>query len=161
MPARLRHLLLTLLVVGALLPAREARALDAIVFASTASPSDLWGSGLGASLSSTLFHLVMLDAELARQGYETADGRLLSFSVAAALAPSFGRLTVYAGFGVGVQRQTVGEFSDNGSLSSLLAGVKLRLGLIVLRGEYRTFDLSGTPIIPLDHRIYVGAGISF
>jgi hypothetical protein len=62
---------------------------------------------------------------------------------------------------VGLQRQTVGGFSDNGTLSSLLAGAKLRLGLVVLRGEYRTFDLSGTPIIPLDHRLYVGAGISF
>jgi hypothetical protein len=155
-PLRLLPLLALLLASG-----REARALDALVFASRASPEEAWGSGIGASLSSTLFHLVMLDAELARQGNEVDDGRLLSFSVAAALAPSFGRLTVYAGFGVGLHRQTVGEFSDNGTLSSLLAGAKLRLGLVVIRGEYRTFDLSGTPILPLDHRLYLGAGISF
>ncbi len=43
----------------------------------------------------------------------------------------------------------------------MLAGVKLKLGLLVVRAEYRTFELSGTPIIHLDHRIYVGAGISF
>jgi hypothetical protein len=62
MSGRLRPLFLPILVVGVLLAGREARAMDAIVFASTGSPGDAWGSGLGASLSSNLFHLVMLDA---------------------------------------------------------------------------------------------------
>jgi hypothetical protein len=39
--------------------------------------------------------------------------------------------------------------------------VKLKLGLLVVRAEYRTFELSGTPLLDLDHRIYAGAGISF
>ncbi|HVQ32085.1 MAG TPA: hypothetical protein VMV21_20975, partial [Vicinamibacteria bacterium] len=85
--------LLQLLVCAlalALLEARPVRALEAIVFASTGSPTDVWGGGLGASLSSSLFHVVMLDAELARQSYETADGKLLTFSVAACLAPTLG-----------------------------------------------------------------------
>jgi len=141
--------------------ARPARALEAIVFVSAGSPSEVWGSGLGASLSSSLFHIVMLDAELARQGYEPADGKLLSFSVAACLAPTFGHFTPYAGFGVGLHRQTLGNQSDNGTLNSLVAGGKLRLGLLMLRAEYRTFVLSGSPFVELNHRIYAGAGISF
>ena len=155
--ARLSILVLLALAFGA----RPARALEAIVFISSASPSDVWGTGVGASLSSSLFHVVMLDAELARQNYEVADGRLLSFSVAACLAPSFGRFTPYAGFGVGLHRQTLGESGDNGTLSSLLAGAKFRVGLLVVRAEYRTFALSGSPFVALDHRLYAGAGISF
>jgi hypothetical protein len=140
---------------------RPARALEAIVFVSSGSPGDVWGSGLGGSLTSSLFHLVMLDAELARQNYETADGKLLTFSVAACLAPSFGHFTPYAGFGVGLSRETLGSLSDNGTLSSLVAGGKFRLGLLMLRAEYRTFALSGTPFVELNHRVYVGGGISF
>lgn len=142
-------------------PPATARALEATVFLSAASPGEAWGQGLGASLTSTWFKLVMLDAELARQGYETADGKLLSFSVAACLAPSFGRLTPYAGFGIGLQRQSLGDFSDNGTLRSLMVGVKLHLGLVLLRAEYRTFELSGSSLVPLDYRVYAGAGISF
>ena len=148
---------LALLAMGA----RPARALEAIVFLSTGSPSDVWGSGVGASLSSSLFHVVMLDAELARQNYDTADGRLLTFSVAACLAPSFGKFTPYAGFGVGLHRQSLGDQSDNGTVSSLVAGGKFRIGLLMLRAEYRTFAVSGSPFVTLDHRIYAGAGISF
>ena len=155
----LRLLICALAVVT--LEARPARGLEAIVFLSSGSPSDVWGSGVGASLSSSLFHVVMLDAELARQGYDTAEGKLLSFSVAACLAPSFGHFTPYAGFGVGLQRQTLGNSSDNGTLSSLIAGGKLRIGLLMIRAEYRTFSVSGSPFVPLDHRIYAGAGISF
>lgn len=150
-----------LLIGLSLGPAATAHALEATVFLSTASPGEAWGQGLGASLTSRLFKIVMLDAELARQGYETAEGKLLSFSVAACLAPSIGRLTPYAGIGVGLQRQELGEFSDNGTLTSLMAGVKVHLGLLVLRAEYRTFELSGSPLLPMDHRIYAGAGISF
>jgi hypothetical protein len=152
---------LVLLIALILGPTATARALEATVFLSTASPGEAWGQGLGASLASTWFKVVMLDAELARQGYETADGKLLSFSVAACLAPSFGRLTPYAGLGFGLQRQELGGFSDNGTLTSLMVGAKVNLGLLVLRAEYRTFELSGTPLVPLDYRFYAGAGISF
>jgi hypothetical protein len=161
MPARRRLPLVALAGFALLVGARPASALEATVFVSSASPGDVWGSGLGASLTSTWFHVVMLDAELARQGYEAAEGKLLSFSVAACLAPSFGRLTPYAGFGVGLHRQTLGELSDDGTLKSLVVGAKLRFGLLVLRAEYRTFDLSGTPLVELDHRLYAGAGLSF
>ena len=153
--------LLTCALAVFALEARPARALEAIVFLSKGSPTDVWGSGIGASLSSSLFHLVMLDAELARQSYDTADGKLLTFSVAACLAPSFGHFTPYAGFGVGLHRQSLGDASDNGTLSSLVAGAKFRVSLLVIRAEYRTFAISGSPFITLDHRIYAGAGISF
>ena len=42
-----------------------------------------------------------------------------------------------------------------------MVGAKVNLGLLVLRAEYRTFELSGTPLVPLDYRVYAGAGISF
>lgn len=159
---RSRGAVTVFLLIGlSLFPLATACALEATVFLSTASPREAWGQGLGASLTSTWFKIVMLDAELARQGYETSDGKLLSFSVAACLAPSFGRLTPYAGFGVGLQRQSLNEFDDNGTLRSLIVGAKVNLGLIVLRAEYRTFELSGTALVPLDYRVYAGAGISF
>lgn len=150
-----------LLIGLSLLPGATARALEATVFLSTGSPREAWGTGLGAALTSTLFKVVMLDAELARLGNETAEGKLLSFSVAACLAPSFGRLTPYAGLGVGLQRQTLGGFEDTGTLKSLMVGAKVSLGLVVLRAEYRTFELSGSPLVTLDYRVYAGAGISF
>jgi len=156
----LARLLITGLALLAL-EARPARALDAIVFLSAGSPSDVWGGGLGASLSSSLLHVVLLDAELARQNYDSADGKLLSFSVAACLAPSFGHFTPYAGFGVGLYRQSLGDASDNGTTTSLVAGAKFRVALLVIRAEYRTFAYSGNSFITLDHRVYAGAGISF
>jgi hypothetical protein len=160
-PGTRRRFLATAVVVLLFsLAARPVHAIEATVFVSNAFPSELWGSGLGASLTSTWFKLVMLDAELARQNYEVSEGRLLSFSVAACLAPSFGRLTPYAGFGVGLHRQTFGEFGDNGTHTSLIVGGKLRFGLLVLRAEYRTFEL-GASLPELDHRVYAGAGISF
>jgi hypothetical protein len=42
-----------------------------------------------------------------------------------------------------------------------MAGAKLRLGLVLLRAEYRAFELSGSPLLDLDHRVYAGVGISF
>ena len=36
-----------------------------------------------------------------------------------------------------------------------------RIGLVVLRAEYRTFDLSETPLLELDKRFSAGVGISF
>lgn len=140
---------------------RPAAAIEAVAFLSTGSPGETWGRGIGAALTSTWFKIVMIDAELARQTYDGVDGQLLSFSAAACLAPSFGRFVPYAGFGVGVHRQTLGPLSDNGTLTSLMVGGRLKLGLLVLRAEYRTFELSGNPLVSLEHRISVGAGISF
>ena len=151
-----------LLVAGlGLASARPARALEITGFLSSGSPTEAWGMGMGAALTTTWFKIVMLDVELARQGYETGDGRLLTFSAAACLAPPIRRLTPYAGFAVGVQRQTLDTFSDNGTHTAFLAGIKVRLGLVLLRGEYRAFELSGSPILDLDHRLYAGVGISF
>jgi hypothetical protein len=161
MPARRGLALVAVAGLALLAVARPASALEATVFLSSASPGDVWGSGVGASLTSTWFHVLMFDAELARQNFETAEGKLLTFSVAACLAPSFGPFTPFAGLGVGLHRQTVGELTDNGTLKSFLVGGKVRFGLLVLRAEYRTFELSGPPLVEMDHRIYAGAGISF
>ena len=62
---------------------------------------------------------------------------------------------------MGVQRTDPGRFGDNGTLKSVLGGVKLKLGLLVMRAEYRTFELSGTPLLALDQPHLAGAGISF
>jgi hypothetical protein len=148
-----------LLVVLAL-SACPARAFEAVVFISQAAPSDAWGRGLGASLTTTWFKVVALDAELARQGYDVAEGKLLSFSGAALFAPPFGRFTPYAGLGFGLYRETFGGTSDDGTLRSLVIGGKLKFGLLVIKAEYRSFDLSGPPLVEMNHRYYVGAGIN-
>jgi len=42
-----------------------------------------------------------------------------------------------------------------------ILGAKVKLGLLVVKVEYRKLGLSGTPLIPMDHRLSAGAGISF
>jgi hypothetical protein len=150
-----------LLAVIAVVSDSSAAALEATVFISSASPGSTWSGGVGASLTSTFFHIAAFDAELARQGYQSADGRLLSFSVSAMLAPSFGRFTPYAGLGVGLFHESLGNLSDNGTLHSLIAGGKFRIGILVLKAEYRTLQLQATPLVEINHRVYAGAGISF
>jgi hypothetical protein len=142
------------------LPAASSTAFEAVLFVSDGAPTEVWGRGVGAALTTTWFKVIAIDAELARQGYDNAEGNVLSFSAAAMLAPSFGRFTPYAGLGVGLFRETFGTTSDDGTLRSLIVGGKLKFGLLVLKAEYRTFNLSGPPLVELDHRIYVGAGIS-
>ena len=34
-------------------------------------------------------------------------------------------------------------------------------GMLVVKGEYRRYDLSGDPLLPLDHRFSAGAGVTF
>jgi hypothetical protein len=62
---------------------------------------------------------------------------------------------------VGVFRQTLGTQSDTGTLHCLVLGLKFRAGLVVLRGDYRSYRLSGEPLVKLDQRLTLGGGISF
>ena len=155
---RLAAVSLFLLTVG---PAAAAGAGDATLFAAWPSPSDTWARGYGATLSSTWFQVVSFEAEAARIPGETPDGNMTSFTGSALLAPPIGFLTPYGGLGIGLFRQTLGTLSDTGIVRASILGAKVKLGLLVVKVEYRKLGLSGTPLIPMDHRLSAGAGITF
>ncbi len=140
-----------------------ARAGDVTAFVALPSPTDRWNHGFGAALSSTWFNLVTFEGEAARIPGETTDTSMSSFTASALLSPPIGALTPYGGIGVGLFRQNVGNFeSDTGRLTAWIVGAKVKLGgLIVLKGEYRRLDLSGTPLLDMDSRYSAGAGIAF
>ncbi len=139
----------------------RADAGDVTAFVTLPAPTDTWGRGYGAALTSTWFHAVSFEAEAARLPADLTDASMTTFTASAFLAPPIGSVTPYAGLGVGVFRQTFGTDSDVGTLRAYTLGAKLQLGLVVLKGEYRKIELSGTPLLPMTARITAGAGISF
>ena len=138
---------------------------DLIVFGCTASPTEDWGRGYGAALSSTWFEVISFEGEAARvSGDELgglADVGMTSFTASALVAPPVGRLVPYGGIGLGFFRQTDDVSADTGRLRAFILGAKLHLGILVLKGDYRRLDLSGEPLLPIETRLAVGAGISF
>jgi len=153
-----------LVAVLALLPALAGRAQagDVVVFASWPSPTNKWGTGYGAAYSQTLVPLVGFEFEAAQQPGERADETMNTFSASAFLVPPIGPLTPYGGLGIGFFRQTVDTRSDTGTFHALILGVKLKLGgILVLRGDWRRISLSGEPLIPVEYRVSIGAGLSF
>jgi hypothetical protein len=139
-----------------------ARAGDISAFLATAAPSATWGRGYGGTFSTSWFGVVNLEGEAAQQAGEEADSGMASFTASALIAPPVGFLVPYGGVGVGLFRQTLGKRSDFGTLKALVLGVKVKIGpVLVLKGEYRSYDLSGEPLLALDHRFSAGAGITF
>ena len=138
-----------------------ARAGDITAFVALPAPTDTWGRGYGATLSSTWFQAINVEGEAARLSGDRTDAAMTSFTAAALLAPPIGVLTPYGGVGVGVFRQTLGSVSDTGTLKAFILGAKVKLGLVVIKGEYRKITLSGTPLLDMTARISAGAGISF
>ena len=138
-----------------------ARAGDITAFIAQPAPTETWGRGYGATLSSTWFQAINLEGEAARLPGDRTDAAMTSFTAAALLAPPIGVLTPYGGVGVGVFRQTLGTVSDTGTLKAFILGAKVKLGLVVIKGEYRKITLSGTPLLDMTARISAGAGISF
>jgi len=138
-----------------------ARAGDITAFVTLPAPTENWSRGYGATLSSTWFQVVNLEAEAARLPGERTDGAMTTFTGSALLAPPIGVLTPYGGLGVGLFRQTLGSVSDTGTLRAFILGAKVKLGLVVIKGEYRRITLSGTPLLDMTARISAGAGISF
>ena len=138
-----------------------ARAGDITAFVALPAPTETWGRGYGATLSSTWFQAINLEGEAARLPGDRTDAAMTSFTAAALLAPPIGVLTPYGGVGVGVFRQTLGTVSDTGTLKAFILGAKVKLGLVVIKGEYRKITLSGTPLLDMTARISAGAGISF
>lgn len=149
----------TLLLAMACAP--SARAADVTAFVSLTSPTDLWGRGYGAAFSSTWFKLANFEAEAARFPGQSLDAAMTAFTASAFLAPSIKKLTLYAGPGVGVYRQTRNLRTDNGVLKTFALGGKLKLGLLMLRAEWRYVSLPSEALIPADSRVYAGAGIDF
>jgi hypothetical protein len=138
-----------------------AHALEVTVFLSDARPS-VWGTGVGATLTTTWLKLLCLEAELARQPGLPIDSSMTSFGATALLAPPIGPLTPFGGLGVGLFRQSRGSLTDNGTLKAFVLGAKLKIaGLVVIRAEYRAIDLSGEPPLGMDKRFSGGIGISF
>ncbi len=154
-----RSLIAVVLALATVAPSAQASELS--VFVSSAAPADSWRRGVGATLSTTWFRLVNLEAELARQPHEFGDGAMTSFAAGALLAPRIGALKPYAGVGVGLFRQTLGARSDTGTLSAFMLGVKVEVGLLLLRGEYRRINLSGDPLVPIERRLSAGIGLAF
>jgi hypothetical protein len=138
-----------------------AEAGDITAFVTLPAPTDRWDRGYGASLSSTWFSVIGLEGEAARLPGQDLEGSMTSFTGSALLAPPLGIVTPFGGVGVGVFRQSLGSETDLGTLRAFILGVKVKLGLVVVKGEYRKIELSGEPLLPMTARVSVGAGISF
>jgi opacity protein-like surface antigen len=152
---------LALLLLLALAGAGPASAGEVSAFVGFPTPTDTWGRSYGATLSSTWFQLVALEGEAARVRGEDPENGMTSFSASALLAPPIGFFTPYGGLGVGVFRQTAADDSDTGILRAFILGAKMKIGLVVVRAEYRHLDLGDAPMLPMDRRVSVGAGIAF
>lgn len=157
----IRRLVPFALVLLGALAGGPAAAGDVTAFVTFPSPSDVWARGYGAALTSTWFHVIGLEAEAARMPIEGAEGTMTSFSGSALLAPPVGPIVPYGGVGVGLFRQSLGSSADTGILHCFILGAKLKLGLLVVRGDYRSLKLGGDPLLPMDKRFSLGAGISF
>jgi hypothetical protein len=150
-----------LAIVVLLLLAPTAHAGEITAFVGFPSPRETWGRSYGATLTTTWFKAIALEGEAVRVRGDDVDDNMTTFSGTALLAPSIGLVTPFGGFGVGIFRQTSGTRSDNGILHAFVLGAKLRLGLVVLRGEYRQLELGDAPLLPMDKRLSFGAGLSF
>lgn len=156
---RLLPVALALAVLLAAAP--SAGAGDVTAFITFPSPSDAWDRGYGAALTSTWFQVVALEAEAARIPLDSAEGTMTSFTGSVLLAPPLAALVPYGGVGIGIYRQSVADTGDTGTLRTFVLGAKLKLGLLVVRADYRSLRLSGDPLLPMDRRISIGAGITF
>jgi hypothetical protein len=152
----------TLLLVGLLQAARPVAAGELTAFLAFPSPSDPWGHGYGAALSAGFLRVLSFEGEAAQIPGNISGANMNSFTASAFLSPPIGPLSLYGGLGVGLFRQTLGPDSDTGHFTAVVVGAKAHLGgLFVLRADYRWITLSGVPLLPLDHRFALGAGISF
>lgn len=152
---------LSLALLALLVGSREASAGDVTAFVTFPSPGDQWNRGYGAALSTSWFQAINLEGEAARIPGALGDSNMTSFTGSALLAPPLGPLVPYGGFGVGLYQQTVGDDSDTGVVRCFVLGVKLKLGLAVLKGEYRRITLPDDALIEMDRRYSFGAGVSF
>ena len=160
-PGRPSVLLLAAAAVALAAVPEPVTAGDVTAFVALPAPTDIWGRGYGATLSSTWFQAINLEGEAARLPGDSTEAAMTSFTGSALLAPPIGIVTPYGGLGIGLFRQTLGAASDTGTLRAFILGAKIKIGLVVVKGEYRRLTLSGTPLLPMTARISAGAGITF
>ena len=143
---------------------QAASAGEITLFWSRNSPRETWRDGLGATLTLGLVKVAQVEVEGAR-GLDAANvQRITYFTGGAALKLPFTKITPFAGVGVGVYHQSVGDSWMINTHAATFVGVKARIAdLLVLRGEYRRLQMHGlsTPFQPLESRITLGAGIAF
>ncbi|HET7291494.1 MAG TPA: hypothetical protein VFM88_03625 [Vicinamibacteria bacterium] len=145
-----------------LLAAPRATAGEITAFLAVAKPDEVWAGGWGGAFSLSLFSVVHFEGELCRLPGELEGASMYTLTGSVLAAPPLGSLVPYAGLGIGGFRQEFGATSDTGTLHALIAGLKLKLGpIFVVKGEYRRIDLSGEPLLEIEHRFSVGAGLSF
>jgi hypothetical protein len=151
---------LLLPLLGAPCPAGAG---DVTAFISWPTPQEEWATGYGAGLASGLLPFLQLEAEAARARYEKSDdGSMTYFTGSILVAPPLGAVTPYGGLGFGLYRQSLLVDTETNVFRALILGAKLKLGgLLVVKGEYRRYELSGDVLVPLDDRFSLGAGISF
>lgn len=159
MRARVRLALAVAVLLGA--AALPARAVDLTVFVSGGSPGETWKRGFGGTFGMTLFKVAGLEAELARQPLEPSEGHLDTLTGAALLAPPIGRFVPYAGLGVGAYRRSLLGDTDTSTHTCFIVGLKVRLGMFLLKGDYRSYDHLQDAAGSLDSRVSLGAGIAF
>ena len=150
------------IAVLAALPTRDARAAEISVLLGGGSPGASWSTAWGGILTISLFNIVSGEIEGARQGGAFSGTSLYTAAAKAYLAPSFGRLVPYAGIGAGLYHESLPQGSDQGTSGLVFVGVKLKFPVgLVLRGEYQWVDLPDAAPVPLDHRYFIAAGLSF
>jgi hypothetical protein len=155
---RRRRLAIACLLAACL--ARPALAGDVTLFAARVNPTENWGTGYGAALSSTWFTALNLEAEAARLPGARTEDIMTTFTGSAFLAPPLGKIVPYGGVGIGYYRQSRNDRSDSGFIHTLAFGAKLKLGLLLVRGEWRRLTIS-EPMIQVDSRVSAGLGINF
>jgi len=151
----------SLVALATLAVAPPARAGEIALFIAEPRPTELLTKAWGGSLSGSFFRLFTFEGEFAKYpGIYEGQG-MTTFSAGGFLTPKVGAFTPYGGIGIGVFRQTWASDSDNGTLTLFALGLKYHLGIVVFRGEYRAFGLSGDPLFSVDKRFSLGVGIDF
>jgi len=145
-----------------LLAAPRSSASEITAFLAIAKPDEVWAGGVGGAFSISFVSILHFEGELARQPGEVESASMYTLTGSVLVAPPTGRLVPYAGLGIGGFRQELGAVSDTGTLHALVAGLKFKVGpIFLLKGEYRRIDLSGDPLLEVEHRMSVGAGLTF
>jgi hypothetical protein len=149
------------LVLLLLLPSVPARAAELTAFLAVAKPDANWAGGAGGAFGINFLQVLHFEAEVAHLPGEILDQGQWTVVGSAFVAPSIGRLVPYAGLGVGGYRQTFLDTSDTGVVRNFVVGVKVKLGLVLVKGEYRKISLPDEAPIEMHDRFSVGAGVSF
>lgn len=140
---------------------RPAAPAEIAVLYAGASPGS-WSSGWGGTLTISFFDLVHAEVEGIYQGNDLADTHLGSVTGKAYLGPTIGRLIPYAGLGVGGYQESYAGTSDDGKISLLFVGAKLKFPVgLVLRGEYQWVSLASSAPLKMDSRYFFSAGLRF